>query len=38
MFGEECVSNTNDSTITVTVDGKTAVLCLETRVGDSYNQ
>ncbi|XP_077344879.1 cleavage and polyadenylation specificity factor subunit 3 [Lithobates pipiens] len=31
MFGEECVSNTNDSTITVTVDGKTAVLSLETR-------
>ncbi|XP_075057559.1 cleavage and polyadenylation specificity factor subunit 3 [Mixophyes fleayi] len=31
MFGEECVTNNNDSTITVTVDGKTAALCLETR-------
>lgn len=33
MFGEECVSNTDESTITVTVDGKSAILSLETRVG-----
>ncbi|XP_077147515.1 cleavage and polyadenylation specificity factor subunit 3 [Ranitomeya variabilis] len=31
MFGEECVSNENDTTVTVTVDGKSANLCLETR-------
>ncbi|KAM9317374.1 LOW QUALITY PROTEIN: cleavage and polyadenylation specificity factor subunit 3 [Gastrophryne carolinensis] len=35
MFGEECVNNTNGSTITVTVDDKTAVLSLETRTVES---
>ena len=32
MFGEDCVDFKDDKNVSVTVDGKTAYICLETRV------
>lgn len=32
MFGEECVDFSDEKNISVTVDGKTIHICLETRV------
>ena len=32
MFGEDCVEFRDSSSLAVTVDGKTVLICLETRV------
>lgn len=38
MFGEGCVDFSDDKNISVTVDGKTILVCLETRVRSRTEQ